>query len=117
MSLFSKPRTKAEEERELREGRVRAARACQAWTEITPAERLCARGPVRYGWHVDAESDQIFVPHQGAAFLPHSSAVLADRAPLHFVVDHDGHVTVYQRALAPKTWSDVVRNSPELAAK
>ena len=40
MSLFSRAATEPADERELREGRVRAARACTTWEEITPAERF-----------------------------------------------------------------------------
>lgn len=101
----------------MREARVIAARRCTAWTEITPPERLCARGPTRYAWHVDANSDQIFVPLQGAAFLPHSASIIADRVPLAFTVDDDGRLSVFERLTKPATWSDVIRTNPELATQ
>ncbi len=117
MSLFTKSVPEDVEARQLREARVKAARACIMWEEISPPERLIAKGPKRYGWMVDAETDQIYVLHAGTAFLPRSAAVVAERMRLAFTVDSDGDVQVFECLRRPATWSDVISRSPELAAK
>ena len=106
----------AEHAEKLREGRVRAARGCAAWSEITPLQRLCPRGPARYGWVVDSDGDQIYVRARGHVFNPGTAVVLADRSPFLFVVNDDGDVEVFEPAFRRATsWSEMVAKNPSLA--
>ena len=103
-----------ERDEDVRKARISAARKCSAWEEITPPERLVPRGPARFGWMVDAESDAIYVLHGGSVFQPRTAQIIADKAPLKYTIS-GGHVLVYERLRKPKTWSDVIRSNPELA--
>ena len=99
--------------RELREARLKAARNQPNWSEITPAERLCPRGPERFGWLCDAADDRLYTVARGAAFEPGRASVFATHTPVTFYVDREGDVIPLEPA-SPKTWSDVVRQRPDL---
>lgn len=109
-----KAREARQHEEDVREARIKNARSCQAWQELCPPERLCARGPENFGWNVDSDSDRIFVRYRGTAFYPKSATIIADQADLWFTVS-DGEIIVYERLNRPSSWSDVVRKRPDLA--
>jgi hypothetical protein len=109
------PREAREHDEAVRKARIKAAQNCTAWTEITPPERLCARGPSRFRWVVDSETDRLYSPYPGDVFYARSATIVADRVDLTFVVD-DGEVLAYQAVRSPATWSDVIRARPELAS-
>jgi hypothetical protein len=99
----------------VRKARVQAARDCPSWTEIAPAARLCPRGPSKFNWVVDSDSNRIFRPYPAAVFHSKSANLVADRTELTFIVK-DGEVIAYEPVRNPATWSDVIRAHPELAA-
>lgn len=97
----------------VRVARLEYARRESGWTEI-PAERLVARGPRRFGWMVDAETDKVWVRYPGSIFVTGSVTVIQTHSPVTFFVA-DGEVVPIERAQHLTTWSAVIRQRPELA--
>lgn len=99
----------------VREARIEAARKQRGWIEIAPAERLISRGPAKYAWVVDSESDFLYRVAPGVWFEPCRATILADRAEgVSFFVDAGGNVVILERVSSIPTWSDVVRKHPHL---
>lgn len=99
---------------QVRAKRVDLARREDKWTEI-PAERLVSRGPSRFGWLVDAETDLVWVRAPGSFFVRDSVTLVATHVAVTYFVDAAGDIVALERAPNIATWSDVIRTRPDLA--
>jgi hypothetical protein len=86
---------------QVRAARIRAARKNPAWTEID--DDLVPRGR---GWHVSAESDQIYTRYRGVAFQTGSAAMICDRAEIYYTVDGDDRLVLYEKQHG--SWSQLI---------
>lgn len=104
------------EEQERHAAKVRAARleiARRHWTEITPAERLVARGP----WLVDTETDFIYIRRRGETFEPGRANLLSgEGVSLAFYVNKSGDVVPLERVPSPRTYSEHAERQARRAA-
>jgi hypothetical protein len=110
----------ADEARALREqvraARVEFARRNDRWTEIAPAERLIPRGPARYGWLVDAETDLVWVRSKGSFFVTGPVTVVATHVDVTFYVDANGDFVAIERVSSIPNWSWHVAKQARSAA-
>jgi len=105
MSLFTMRRSSEEVPTEdaILDARIRAARSMALWTELEEVALV-----KRDRWYVHSESDELFAPARGVIFQTASVSVVADRAPLYFVVAHDGRLRFFEKVTSPPTWTEYV---------
>jgi hypothetical protein len=89
---------------------VRAARGHSRWQELDPVD-LVKRGRL---W-VSAETDDCYALHPGATFEPGTANLIADMAPLAYVVDDDDELTILERQ--PPVWTERVQRQAERDAR
>jgi hypothetical protein len=95
--------------------RVEFARRHDRWTEIA-AERLIPRGPARFGWIVDAETDLVWVRSAGTFFVTGSVTLIATQVNVTFFVDARGDVVPLERVSTIPTWSWYIDRRARAAA-
>jgi len=83
----------------VREQRIRSARANRYWTELDPST-LIPRGRLL----VREETDEAFTAKMGAVWNPLGGIAFSDTSPVYFTVE-DGHVRLLEKY--PRTWSEI----------
>lgn len=86
-------------EQELRDARLKAARANPAWTELDPVDLV----PRPHGVLVSADTDWAYTHHPGTVWERGSTNLIADFAGLYFCEDDTGAPMFLERM--PATWS------------
>jgi hypothetical protein len=89
---------------EVRQKRVEIARRNDNFTEI-PAERLIPRGPAKFAWLVDAETDLVWVRSRGTTFVRDSVTLVSTHAPVTYFISGEGDIVPIEPAPSIPSWS------------